>query len=72
MKILTAKDAKYSFGWLIDLARVALVTVAKHTRPVVVVMSIEEYDRLRALEVQINSSSRIPLTTKPQRNRAAR
>jgi prevent-host-death family protein len=72
MKILTAKDAKYSFGRLIDLARAAPVTVAKHGRPVVVVMSIEEYDQLRALEVQANSSLPVPRTTKPQRNRAAR
>ena len=29
MKTLTAKDAKYSFGRLIDLARAEPVTVAK-------------------------------------------
>ena len=36
MKTLTAKDAKYSFGRLIDFARAEPVTVAKHGRPVVV------------------------------------
>jgi prevent-host-death family protein len=46
MKILTAKDAKYGFGRLIDLARVEPVAVAKHGRPVVVVMAVEEYERL--------------------------
>ena len=44
MKILTAKDAKYSFGRLIDLARAEPVTVAKHGRPVVVVMAVEEFE----------------------------
>ena len=50
MKTLTAKDAKYSFGRLIDLARAEPVTVAKHGRPVVVVMAVEEFERLKALD----------------------
>ena len=51
MQTLSAKDAKYGFGRLIDLARVAPVAVAKHGRPVVVVMAVEEYDRLRGIEM---------------------
>ena len=51
MQTLSAKDAKYGFGRLIDLARAAPVAVAKHGRPVVVVMAVEEYDRLRAIEM---------------------
>ena len=51
MKILSAKDAKYGFGRLIDLARAEPVAVAKHGRPVVVVMAVEEYDRLKVLEI---------------------
>jgi prevent-host-death family protein len=50
MKTLTAKDAKYGFGRLIDLARAEPVAVAKHGRPVVVVMVVEEFERLKALE----------------------
>ena len=50
MKTLTAKDAKYGFGRLIDLARAEPVAVAKHGRPVVVVMAIEEFERLKALD----------------------
>ena len=46
MKTLSAKDAKYRFGRLIDLARAEPVVIAKHGRPVVVVMAIEEYERL--------------------------
>jgi prevent-host-death family protein len=45
MQTLSAKDAKYGFGRLIDLARAEPVAVAKHWRPVVVVLSVEEYDR---------------------------
>ena len=39
MKTLTTKDAKFSFGRLIDLARTEPVTVTKHGRPVV--MAVE-------------------------------
>ena len=48
MQTLSAKDAKYGFGRLIDLARAEPVAVAKHGRPVVVVMAVEEYERLKA------------------------
>lgn len=51
MQTLSAKDAKYGFGRLIDLARSRLVAVAKHGRPVVVVMAVEEYDRLKDIEM---------------------
>ena len=47
MQSISAKDAKYGFGRLIDLARSEPVTVEKHGRPVVVVMAVEEYERLR-------------------------
>lgn len=50
MRSMTAKDAKYGFGRLIDLARAEPVTVEKHGRPVVVVVSVEEFERLKALE----------------------
>lgn len=45
---LTAKEAKDGFGRLIDLARQSPVTVTKHDRPVVVVLAVEEFERLRA------------------------
>ncbi len=47
MQNMSAKDAKYGFGRLIDLARSEPVVVEKHGRPVVVVLAIEEYERLR-------------------------
>jgi prevent-host-death family protein len=46
MKVLTAKDAKYGFGGLIDPARAGPVAVAKHGRPIVVVMAVKEFERL--------------------------
>ena len=50
MRTLTAKEAKYGFGRLIDLARTEPLIVAKHGRPVVVVMAFEEFGRLKAIE----------------------
>ena len=51
MQSMSAKEAKYGFGRLIDLARAAPVLVAKHGRPVVVVMSVEEYAKLKSHKV---------------------
>jgi prevent-host-death family protein len=50
MKAMSARDAKNSFGLLLDTARVEPVTIEKHGRGVVVVMSVEEYRRLRLLK----------------------
>ena len=46
MKSMSAKDAKNAFGLLLDTARAEPVTVEKHGRPVVVVLSVEEFERL--------------------------
>jgi prevent-host-death family protein len=50
MTRLSAREAKYNFGRLIDTARAAPVVVEKHGRPVVVVLSVEEYERLQAIK----------------------
>ena len=50
MKTLSAKDAKYGCGRLIDLAGAEPVAVAKHGRPVVAVMAVEQYERLKFFE----------------------
>jgi prevent-host-death family protein len=50
MLSMSAKDAKYGFGRLIDLARSEPVVVEKHGRPVVVVMAVEEFERLKNIE----------------------
>ena len=50
MQTQSAKDAKYYFGRLIDTARAEPVVIEKHGRQVVVVLAIEEYQRLLAIE----------------------
>ena len=48
MHKLTAREAKYGLGRLIDLARAEPVILTKYLRPVVVVVSFEEYEPLTA------------------------
>jgi len=45
MKTLSAKNANYGFGRLVDLDRAEPVTTNKHGRPVVVVMVVQEFER---------------------------
>ncbi len=46
MKIMSAREAKNAFGLMIDTARAEPVLIEKHGRGVVVVVSVEEYERL--------------------------
>jgi len=50
MKTLAAKDAKNGFGRMLDSAQREPVTIAKNGRPVAVVVSLEDYQRLAAIE----------------------
>jgi prevent-host-death family protein len=57
MHIMSARDAKNGFGRLIDMARAEPVAIEKHGRRVVVVLAVEEYDRLVA-ETPIGAPAR--------------
>jgi len=46
MKTFSAREAKYNFGRLIDIARAEPVVIEKHGRPVVVVVAVEEFERM--------------------------
>ena len=46
MKTFSAREAKYNFGRLIDIVRAEPVVIEKHGRPVVVVVAVEEFERL--------------------------
>ncbi len=47
MKEIAARDAKNHFGQLLDSAQRAPVRVTKNGRAVGIMMSVEQYDRLR-------------------------
>jgi len=49
MKSMSAREAKNSFGQLLDTARAEPVVVKKHGRPVVAVIAIEKYESLLKL-----------------------
>ena len=46
MKTMSAREAKNGFGLMIDTARAEPVLIEKPGRGVVVVVSVEEYERL--------------------------
>jgi prevent-host-death family protein len=56
VKSVSAREAKYNFGKLIDTARAEPVVIEKHGRAVVVVIAVEEFER-RAQEAE---ASRVP------------
>ena len=47
MKTFISSYAQNHFGVLIDAARIAPVAVTKYDKPFVVVMAVEEYERLK-------------------------
>jgi len=57
MKTLSARDAKNRSGYLIDTAREGSVSKEKHDRPVVVVLSTEDYERLCDKSLSSNSEN---------------
>ncbi len=50
MKKLASKKAKDNFGALLDTAQREPVTIEKKGRPVAVVLSLDEYQRMEATE----------------------
>jgi len=59
MRKFTSTDAKNRFGELVDAARLAPVAITKYDRPFVVVMAVEEYERL------IGGAAETPLPEDP-------
>ena len=47
MKAMTAKDAKNRFGELMDTVQREPVSIEKHGRPVAVVLSEVEYEKMK-------------------------
>ncbi|MGB9368026.1 MAG: type II toxin-antitoxin system Phd/YefM family antitoxin [Xanthobacteraceae bacterium] len=46
----SVQDAKNQFSAVVEAARSAPQTVTKHGKPAVVVVNVEDYERLRKLE----------------------
>lgn len=52
MQIVSANEAKQSLGRILDSAQREPVIIQRHNRDVAVVISPQEYDRLRALNTK--------------------
>jgi antitoxin Phd len=50
VKTIAAKEAKNAFGRMLDAVQREPVTIEKHGRAVAVILSLEEYKRLEALD----------------------
>jgi prevent-host-death family protein len=51
---MSARDAKNTFGLLLDTARAEPVAIEKHGRAVVVVLSVEEFERLQENGIRLS------------------
>ena len=51
MNTVSAHEAKTRFGKLLDAAQSDPVTIEKHGRPVAVLVSMEEYDRIEEMKL---------------------
>ena len=58
MRKFSSAGAKNQFGVLIDAARIAPVAVTKYDKPFVVVMAVEEYERVMALDSQGSTTAK--------------
>lgn len=57
MKTMSAREAKNGFGLMIDTARAEPVRIEKHGRGVVMVISVEEYERLTVGQTTIGKTA---------------
>ena len=51
MRTMSATEAKQHLGALLDNAQIEPVTIRRQNRDIAVVLSIREYDRLRAINL---------------------
>jgi len=59
---MSAREAKNAFGLMIDTARAEPVLIEKHGRGVVVVIAVEEYERLHKTAQVRTSAADAPLS----------
>ena len=70
MKTFISSYAQNHFGVLIDAARIAPVAVTKYDKPFVVVMAVEEYERLTEQKSEQKPALPQLRVNKPERSRS--
>ena len=68
MKVMAAADAKCGFGLLLDCARAEPAKIEKHGCAVAVVLSVDEYERLKAMEDAAAPTNAMAGNLKEERN----
>ena len=56
MKTMSARETQNGFGLMIGTARAGPVLIEKHGRGIVVVVSVEEYERLAEARCRVGSA----------------
>ena len=73
MRKFSSAGAKNHFGVLIDAARIAPVAVTKYDKPFVVVMAVEEYERvMTALSSMVDRNTMKAKTNSADRTKGKR
>jgi prevent-host-death family protein len=73
MKTMSARAAKNAFGLMIDTARAEPLLIEKHGRPVVMIISVEAYERLNnGANGETAPSKEASLASATKRGRAER
>jgi len=67
MQIVSATEAKQSFGAVIDKAQREPVMIRKQNRDVAVIMSIEDYQRITRINIQEFQQFRNTISQKAQK-----
>ena len=55
MRTFSSANAKNHFGELVDAARISPVAITKYDKPFVVVLAVEQYERLKLMEKDLRS-----------------
>lgn len=72
MKTMSAREAKNAFGLMIDTARAGPLLIEKHGRGVVMVISVEEYERLHGANSAASQSGNADVCPIVKRGRTER
>jgi prevent-host-death family protein len=57
MRTFSSANAKNHFGELVDAARIAPVAITKYDKPFVVMLAVEQYERLKLIEKELRLKS---------------
>lgn len=60
MESVTSTEAAKNFGGITDRAKRAPIQITSHRRPQIVMLPVEEYERLRRLDRRVIATAALP------------